>query len=227
MIGDDKMDVIDTIQKGDYFAQIIPDDDTGNDSPRDWDNLGTMVCFHRNYNLGDFTDKKYREHGKGDNTFYNVDQFTEWLQENEKEIAVILPIYAYEHGNITISTGRGYPFNDLWDSGQLGYIFATKNDLREEYNCKHVTKSIKDKAERVLKAEVDVYDQYLRGDIYGYKLFKIDPEKFAEDEEFDPDSDDPEDYGEELDSCWGFYGIDSVKEEVNSMIDYYLTKETA
>jgi hypothetical protein len=23
------------------------------ESPRDWDNLGTMVCFHRRYNLGD------------------------------------------------------------------------------------------------------------------------------------------------------------------------------
>jgi hypothetical protein len=28
-----------------YFDEV--------DSPRDWDNLGTMACWHRRYNLGD------------------------------------------------------------------------------------------------------------------------------------------------------------------------------
>ena len=27
-------------------------------SPREWDNAGTMVCFHRRYNLGDINDLK-------------------------------------------------------------------------------------------------------------------------------------------------------------------------
>ena len=34
-------------------ALNVYQDDLGMDSPRDWDNLGTMVCFHRDYNLGD------------------------------------------------------------------------------------------------------------------------------------------------------------------------------
>ncbi len=36
---------------GNYRLKIYQDDNT--DSPRSWDNLGTMICFHRRYNLGD------------------------------------------------------------------------------------------------------------------------------------------------------------------------------
>ncbi len=208
-------EVYTTIQKGNYVAQIITDDNPTN--PRtDFDNLGTMVCFHNRMTLGD------TDHG-----FSSPDDFMDYWRENKKDIPVILPIFAYEHGGITISTGRGYPFNDMFDSGQVGYIFVTRDTLKKEYSSKIITKKIKEKAARVLQGEIEEYDQYLTGDVYGYQLFRLDPSNFAEDEEFDSDCDDPEDYGEELDSCWGFYGIDSVKEEVNSMIDYYLTKETA
>ena len=34
-----------------YVIKVEQDDMT--ESPREWDNLGTMVCWHRNYDLGD------------------------------------------------------------------------------------------------------------------------------------------------------------------------------
>lgn len=37
--------------KNEYRIRIEQDLDA--ESPREWDNMGTMVCWHRNYNLGD------------------------------------------------------------------------------------------------------------------------------------------------------------------------------
>ena len=34
-----------------YRIRIMPDYDPS--SPREWDNLGIMICSHRRYNLGD------------------------------------------------------------------------------------------------------------------------------------------------------------------------------
>jgi len=227
---------VDTVSKGKYFAQIVPDEDPG-ETPRDWDNLGTMVCFHRNYNLGDIITHKgsnRTESGKDENTFSSPEQFKEWLNaygEDEDrfklnpEIVIILPLYLYDHSGLSMSTGREYPFNSPWDAGQVGYIFVTKDQVRKEYSCKHITKKVLALAESCLRGEVETYNQYLTGDVYGYRLFRLDLSLFEEDEEFDPDNDDPEDYGEEIDSCYGFYGFDYCKEEVKSLIDYHLAED--
>jgi hypothetical protein len=45
------MEAVETKRIGKYEIQIIPDSDP--ESPREWDNLGTMICQHRRYNLGD------------------------------------------------------------------------------------------------------------------------------------------------------------------------------
>lgn len=43
-----------TIKKAEnekMILRIVQDVDT--ESPREWDNLGTMICWHSRYNLGD------------------------------------------------------------------------------------------------------------------------------------------------------------------------------
>lgn len=215
-----RKDAIDTVSKGAYVSLIIPDDDPG-ESPRDWDNLGTMVCWHRNYNLGDYVEGNCRANsrvGKGDNTFdvCEPDEFLDWLKENRADVAILLPLYLYDHSGISMSTSHTYPYNDRWDSGQVGFIFVTKEQIRHEYSCKRISKKTLELATKVLEGEVETYDQYLTGDVYGYQLFKIT------DPDFDPDSDDPEDFGDELDSCWGFYGLDYCKQEVKELIDWHI-----
>lgn len=205
-------DVVDTVSRGKYFAQIVQDDEPG-ESPREWDNLGVMVCWHRNYNLGDFTDR--RNHGKEGYFFCDPSDFLEWYKENKKDVTVILPLFLYDHSGISMSVGRNYPYNDPWDSGQVGFIFAPREAVLKEYSVKRVSAAIRAKVEKILLQEVETYDQYLRGDVYGYQLFRIDNP-----DEFDPDNDDPVDYGEEIDSCWGYYG-DDWKGEVDSLIAYY------
>lgn len=73
----------------------------------------------------------------------------------------------------------------------MGYIYALKEDVKREYGVKRISKKLKEMVERRLIAEVEAYDQYIRGNTFGFVL---------EDEE-----------GDEIDSCWGFLGDDFVE----------------
>lgn len=183
-----------TQTKTNYEIEIIHDEFPQN--PRiEWDNLGTMVCFHGRYTLGDI--------GHG----YGLSDFNSW-NELKKQIikdhdpAVILPIYMYDHSGITIST---QPFSCHWDSGQIGFIYIGRLKVMKEYNVKRITHLLKDRLTEYLKAEVETYDNYLTGETYGYKITKD---------------------GEEIDSCWGYYGYDDVKNVANAQLMYYKSKET-
>lgn len=156
--------------------KIIHDEDY--DSPRDWDNLGTMVCFHRNYQLGN----KHK---------FNTPE--DFLSEIDNNNHVILPLYLYDHSGITISTT---PFSCPWDSGQVGWIYVSKEKIRQEGYGQKVTKKIIEKIKDILKAEIKTYDQYLTGEVFSFIV---------------------EENGEIVDSCGGFYGRDW---EENGIKDY-------
>jgi hypothetical protein len=182
-----------------YHIEIHNDEDASN--PRDDDNIGIMCAFHKRYDLGD------KGHG------YTADGQASWEELAEKlkqdGAVVILPLYLYDHSGITMSTGS---FNDQWDSGQVGFIFCTKRKLIKEYGKD--TKATRAKAEKCLKGEVETYDQYLRGEVYGYTIK-------------DPN-------GVDGDSCWGYLGYYDDKDygalkEARSVVDSILknTKEFA
>lgn len=151
--------------------------DTDAESPREWDNVGTMIAFHKRYDLGD------KDHG------YRCEDYNGW-DEMEAAIVkdnpgcVILPLYLYDHSGITMKTT---PFSCRWDSGQVGFIFASAKKIRECFMVKRITAKVRQKALASLVSEVEVYDQYLRGEVYGFTI---------EGGEHDGDS------------CWGFFGDD-------------------
>ncbi len=153
-------------------------------SPREDCNLGTMVCFHNRYNLGDDHDYQSVDYSGWDDMQAQI--------EKEHDIAVILPIYMYEHSGIALRTG---PFSCGWDSGQVGFIFITKEKVRYEYSRKRLSSKLLERIETYLNNEVKVYDQYLNGDVWGFII--------------------EDDNGEHLDSCWGFYGQEYCENEAN------------
>jgi len=208
--------------------------DESSDSPRDWDNLGTMVCWHNRYNLGD---EKRR------------DDVNEWLRElacsldpsleerllSENKVSdlvtavidkhtVMLPLYLYDHGGLTMNTGG---FSCPWDSGQVGYIYATRDTIMKEFSAKKLTKKLRDKVVGILRSEVEIYSQYLEGDVYGYVIYEIDEPCDCDPE---PWNDYPPcnccDNAEVVDSCWGFYGSDVALEEGRSSLRFYENKNT-
>jgi hypothetical protein len=182
------MEVVSTKRIENYEIEIIQDEDP--ESPREWDNLGTMVCQHRKYNLGDKHD-------------YDFSDCLTWL-DVQKELGyppIILKLYLYDHSGITMSTK---PFGDRWDSMQVGFIFATKEDLIKEYG--KVDEEIIKKAQSVLEGEVETYDQYLRGDVYGFKIYEIST------------SDNGDEHREEVEASWGYYGEDNCMEEAVGVV---------
>jgi hypothetical protein len=126
-------------------------------NPREYDNLGSMVCYHRRYDLGD-KDPYLPGHYKP-----NTRDFSGWGEmrkylEKVHDLATCLPVYMYEHRAVAVSTK---PFSCRWDSGQIGFIFVSKEKLRKEYGVKRITASLVAKAVRILEAEVQEYNQYL------------------------------------------------------------------
>lgn len=160
--------------------KIYPDE--GAENPRDWDNLGRMVCWHRRYNLGDPHD------------FRSPEDFQEYVKEVGEQNLIMLPLYLLDHSILTISTS---PFNDPWDSAQVGWIYVTKDDMRREYGVRRVTGDVLKRVHAVLGSEVEIYDLYLRGEVYGFELEKLSRCDCCH-----------RDKTEHLDSCWGFYGSD-------------------
>lgn len=178
---------IETIRRGGFAAHIYYDTDTLN--PRkDWDNLGKIVS---------------RKLTSDVNFEFSGDSATD-IERLKQEFGatVILPIYMDSHGADTINTTG---FSCPWDSRQVGWIFATTEDICKEYKCKRVNSAIRRRVEQVLIGEIDIYDQYIRGEVYGYELF--------------------DKTGNKIDSCRGIYGFDYVKEEVNSLIDWHAAEE--
>lgn len=162
-------------------VKIFVDEDS--ESPRDWDNLGEMLCLHRRYSLGD-------RHQ------FSADEILELVETDD---VIALPLYLYDHSGITMSTGNGnWPFHCPWDSGLVGYIYVEKEAVRREWGWKRISPQRYEKILQILRSEVEIYDQYLRGDVYGYRI---------EDEN-----------GEEIDSCWGYFGgIEYLQEELTAM----------
>jgi hypothetical protein len=172
--------------------------DDSPDSPREWDNMGTMVCWHRRYTLGD------KKQPGGDPR--------EWYAENITPDCVVLPLHLYDHSGISMQVGS---FHDPWDSGQVGWIYATPEAIKENFMCEEITDEIRERATQVLQSEVKTYDQYLRGATWGYEAVKL------------VQCDQGHQHEEHLDSCWGFFGDnleetgipDSIPDEYKSMLE--------
>ena len=107
---------------------------------------------------------------------------------------VILPLNLYDHSGLRMSADSfiGKAQHAEWDSGQVGWIYATASEIRAEYGS--VSAENVEKARQRLLSEVQYYDYYLSGQCYGYRLYEN---------------------GEETDSCWGFLGyLEDVLKEI-------------
>ena len=186
------------------------------EDPRHWDNVGTMVCWHRRYDLGDQQSKddpetwlrNLLEMGDNDNPTWSIDQ----LLDRAREEYLILPLYLYDHSGISMSTINTYPFNDRWDAGQVGWIYCSKERAIKEWGKKNYTQDVAVRVFKCLTQEVATYNDYLTNNVYGYEITeKNDPEP--------------------IESCYGFYPSEGDSpaykyclEEARGTVDF-LTKE--
>lgn len=204
-----------------FTIKIFPDHYP--ESPREWDNLGTMICWHRRYNLGD--KHKYEspedfklalakkldpsvestiEYWENKSGYYkdNNEHIQDVIDKTLDKYCIMLPLYLYDHSGITMNTTG---FSCRWDSGQVGYIYVSNEKIRKEYSVKKIFPKLREKVCQQLVNEVATYDQYLCGEVYGYVV---------------------EGPNGEEDSCWGYFGEDYCIQEAKSVVDHY-TKEAA
>ena len=180
------------IENEKYKLEIF--DDLNPCSPREFDNLGTMVCFHRRYNLGDETELKSSD-------FSSWEELENYLYKEENTL-IAIPVFMYDHSGLWINTTG---FSCPWDSGQVGYIYISKEKVRREYSCKRISKKLKKMIREMLCSEVDLYNDYLSGNVYGFTL--TDKEN-----------------AEEIDSSCGFYGTDYIENGIFDYVSSYFTK---
>lgn len=198
----------DTRTVGDLTVKVVADDnDYDHDSPREWCNLGTMVCWHRRVDLGDET----IDTGQ-------YESLAEMVEAHAGENPIYVNLWLYEHSGMTMTATLptvGNPYSCRWDSGQVGFAYVSVEKLIEEYGSD--TPEHRATALEVLMAEVETYDAYLRGDIAGFVI---------EDED-----------GDVLESCWDFYpsksskddifGFNYVMEEAVSLAEHIYAKKIA
>lgn len=133
--------------------------------PREWSNLGKMVCFHNRYDLGD-------KHDIEKNNFKNWNELKIVLFRDYKAI-IALEIILYDHSGIAMSTSRNYPFNCNWDAGQVGWIYTTNEAIKEAYDVTEIAPELLKEVENNLVVEVKTYSQYLEGDIYRFTEYEL------------------------------------------------------
>jgi len=182
------------------------------ESPREWAQ-STLICWHSRYNLGDghsYADNEelFRElataadEGFDDYVDHQEEEvFNDLLDKGVEFVEVqriigaaiagrafdivhdnytVLPVFMYDHSGIALNTGG---FGCPWDSGQVGFIYYTKDQVRTVFDGREEC------AISALKQEIETYSDYVNGDVYGFTL--------------------EDDDGEHIDGCCGFYGSDN------------------
>lgn len=161
------------------IGRLTMDIDECAESPREWDNVATIMSNMSKNSDWDISDEGWR---------MNTEEFAEFLHkkldkkcpeikglkdidhivncENAKNCIVCKPIYMYQHDGQTISLS---PFGCRWDSGHCGYIFIFKDKILKEFPDAS-DNNWRDKAEEVIQSEINIYDNYIRKEVYGYCL---------------------------------------------------------
>lgn len=135
--------------------EIWQDGDSLN--PReDYDNLGTIWHCVDRYVLGD------EKHSQKE------------IIKKQKEVikngGIALPVYCLQHGSISLSLEQ---FSCPWDSGQSGIIFATKDKILSEFND-FETDEIKEKIKNIFASELEIYTQFLNGEVHGFSVIDFE-----------------------------------------------------
>lgn len=163
------------------------------DSPREiCDNLSTMVFLHKRHQLGD------EGHGYKSENYGGWHSLKKAIMKDHSP-ATIVAVYMMDHSGLTITVNPDH-FHAAdpqgWDWGQIGWAFITRDKALSEYGGKNLSAKKREKALKRLLGEVETYDQFIRGEVYGYEVTDAN--------------------GEFVDSLWGCYGMDYTKEEAES-----------
>jgi len=233
---------------GEFILKIVSDDDA--ESPRSDDNMGTMVCFHNRYNLGDkhsykepqdflrdllnkFGTEKELKQIILDTCKGNIDLYRKLIKYKVKgtrrDQLIDMVEYLSEYENIQV---ENFPEEvtvlPLFLYDHSGITMSTSR-----FSCQwdsgqvgwiYVSKKEVDKHGLSTRTDEEIRT-FLEGEVKTYDQFLTgDIYGFVVSKvntcECCNNSEE-----EEVDSCWGFYGTESAIEEGKSIIEYLSKKD--
>jgi hypothetical protein len=188
--------------------------DTDPENPRlDYDHAGTIIGADQHYHgqtvptdkgfypfckdevfgfiMDHILSKEAIAHAEDLEESESWDERDGFIEDEANREAVILGITQSEDGSL---------FSDSdWRNGYFdGIAFMTKAKVISEYG--EWSEETRSKAKSLLEAEVTELGSWCAGEVYGYRI---------EDEA-----------GNDLDSCWGFYGLEHAEQEAKEALDY-------
>ena len=170
------MQAIKRLQVGMYQIEIWQDPNPPH--PRKWDNFGTLALWrHAGHNFGEVT--------------CDTDGLRDLIDSPD---VIALPVYTDEVG---VSTR---PYADWWSSGFIGVIYINVNDALRQAVATEMTDHLRRNILDLLDSEIQTLDDYLRGEVYGYRVF-------------DP-------VGAEIASQWGYFDLDWCEQEAMAQADW-------
>lgn len=126
---------IETFQVGELTVKIIPDDES-RDCPlgEAYDDKGAglekegiiFASFEKRSTLSNY------------HSFTDPADAVAFAKKNRWDI---FDLQKYEHSGVAYSISKGYPFNDRWDAGQVGYILIKRSAFRGEKRRQEVAES--------------------------------------------------------------------------------------
>lgn len=179
--------------------------DTDINPRKDWDNLGTLAlkgvssCDESINDPIDWLAEKLdmdedqvaRLADKLGASYYS-NPVKDELEARFLKKYVALPVFKYEHSGVEFNTTG---FHCRWDSGQVGYIYMTKEQARETWGMRRLSAQKRKWTLSILKGEIEIFSLWANGDVYGVTIYDGDAV---------------------VDSCGGFFGNDW---ETNGVLD--------
>jgi len=175
--------IFETINYKGYEINIYQDEYF--ESPRAWGQSSEIVGTCKDYKVYDVKNPY-----AGDTGNY-LDDFRLYLSDKclKLDDVIYLPVSVCIHSGIALSIGCSHG----WDSGQVGYIYEIKKEVRKEYSTQRISKKLLNHIENRLINEISIFNDYCNGNVYGYEITKN---------------------GESIDILGGFYGYNNKNSDL-------------
>lgn len=145
-----------------FDVNILVSHDTEN--PLEWGNA-TLLTAHRRYTFG------------GDKLPFDANSIEEafdWHLDGKgltRRDVIWLQVYLYDHSGLALSDT---PFGDPWDSGQLGYIYESRADIRAEYHVQRISAKREQSVLERLRHTLQLLEHWANGDVYAWEIPALD-----------------------------------------------------
>ena len=119
----------------------------------------------------------------------------ETREQTGKEHPDAVRIDKYEHSGISYSVA-GEGMNCRWDTSHTWAVWFPDDCLLDDLKRFKTAKTRRTRCVELARQSCKLFNQWANGEVYGFKV--IDPA------------------GNDIDSCWGYYGYESIDEEIEN-----------